>query len=94
MPEVAVQQFAQKVGERLDYTVRWKNVIGQGETISSFSFTLPSGLLLDAQDSTGTDTVAWIRGGNPGTYARCLAQITTSGGRTFRQYFEVRIVEG
>lgn len=93
MPEV-VQQFVHRPGERLDYTLRWKNVIAQGETITAFSFVLPAGLLLDAQDSTGTDTVAWIKGGNPGQTARCMASITTSAGRVFRQYFDLRIVEG
>lgn len=68
--------------ERLDYTVSWSDYLAVGETISSSSWTVPSGIT-QYQSATNTNTTAtiWLSGGTHGEEYLVTNQITTSAGR-------------
>lgn len=73
--------------EVLDYSIRWSKLLSSGETISTATWTVPSGLtnVSSVIDSTHKDTTIWLSGGTSGQYYSISCQITTSASRTFER---------
>ena len=55
------------------------------DVISSSSWALTNGLVLDSNTKTGTTTTAWISGGRAYTYAEATNRIITTAGRTYNK---------
>lgn len=77
----------------LDYKFDWKaltngsgasNWLASGETISSRTVTVDSGLTKDSDSLTDTNTsvTVWLSGGTPGKKYKVACRIVTSAGRT------------
>lgn len=80
----------------LDYKFDWKaftngsstdpedDWLESGETISSHSVTVASGITLDSSSLANSNTVvvAWLSGGTAGTAYEVTCRITTNQGRT------------
>ena len=65
----------------LDYVFdaeTWLN----GDTISSASVTVPTGLTLDSESNTTLTVTAWLSGGTKGERYKVVCQVVTAGGRT------------
>lgn len=77
----------------LDYTWDWSQYLQEGETISSSSIIVPSGLTLSSSSSTTTKAVAWLAGGTLNEVYKVVNRITTSLGRTDDRMIKVRIQE-
>jgi hypothetical protein len=68
--------------ERLDYTEDWDDeYLAVGETISSVTYTVPSGITNYSTSNTTTTTTIWLSGGTHGQEYLVSTRITTSAGR-------------
>ena len=65
----------------LDYNVDWNTWLQAGETISSSSVTVPSGITKNSDNNALGIQTAWMTGGTRGTRYALVFHITTSAGR-------------
>lgn len=77
--------------EKLDYTIDWTNPL-DGATISSSSFTVPSGLTKESESSSSSTTTVKLSGGALDEEYDVKNTIDTSGGLTQVRF--LRIVVG
>lgn len=76
----------------LDYTIDWgTNWLADGETISSSSWTVQSGLTEDSDSNTTTTATVWLSGGTAGSVYTVTNQITTSAGRTAERTLLIKV---
>lgn len=64
----------------LDYEIDWSAWLGT-DTISSSTWTVPSGLTEDSSTNTTTTATIWLSGGTAGTRYEVTNHIVTAGGR-------------
>jgi hypothetical protein len=74
------------------YAVEWDTVV-PGVTISSFDFTVPTGLTKLAQSQSGTDTLVKIAGGTAGETYRVLCKGVTGDGETIHLILELYVTD-
>lgn len=74
-------QFTKAVGAKLDYGFDWSDWLQDGETISTSTWTVPSGLteVSDSNDATGTKV--WISGGTDREIYTITNKIVTTDNR-------------
>lgn len=77
----------------LDYSVDWSDWLATGETISTSSFTVATGVTKDSETNDTTSATVWLSGGTDGTRYTITNQITTSDSRTDDRSFTVVVVE-
>lgn len=77
----------------LDYSFDWTPWLAAGETITSKTVTVPTGLTLDASNEAAGVVTAWISGGTAGTAYRVECLIVTSEGRTDERSITIRAQE-
>jgi len=65
----------------LDYGVDWSSWLTDSETISSSSWTVPSGITEDSNTSSDTKATIWLSGGTDGESYKLINHIITSAGR-------------
>lgn len=78
--------------ELLDYALEWSNVLEDGETISTSTWTVPTGLTDSAASISGTQTRIWFSSGTAGVTYAVTNKITTSEGRTYERVARLPIV--
>lgn len=78
--------------EILDYVIDWTDRLAQ-DTISTSTWTVPSGLTESSSSSTTTTTTVWLSGGTTGTTYDVLNRITTAAGRTMDQTVRIKIAD-
>lgn len=66
----------------LDYGFDWSSWLASGETISTSTWTVDSGITKDSDTSTTTTTTAWLSGGTAGVSYLAVNRVVTSHGRT------------
>ncbi len=88
----------------LDYAFDWKPLtnghpgaksdwLQEGETITAYSVTVPTGLTKGAVTQSGGKVRYWLSGGTAGTYYTVTCSITTSGGRTDNRTMVIYVTE-
>lgn len=86
------RQFTKDPQEVLDYTVDWgANILATGETISTSTWTVPSGITKDSDSKTSTTAVIWLSGGTADTDYDLTNKIVTSGSRTFERTITIGV---
>lgn len=99
MPDTS---FTKDPAAVLDYCFDWKaetngtgesDWLASGETISSHSVTVESGLTKDSDAATDTNTsvTVWLSGGTDGDDYTVTCQITTSAGRTDERSVTIKV---
>lgn len=78
--------------EVLDYQIDWSARLGS-DTISTSTWTVPSGITQTTSSSTSTTTTIWLSGGTTGTKYTLTNEITTTGGRTMDESVRIRLVD-
>lgn len=68
--------------ELLDYEVNWAARLGT-DTISSVTWTVPSGIVKESEAASGAVVAIWLSGGTDGQTYNIGCRVVTSGGRTF-----------
>jgi hypothetical protein len=62
------------------YGVDWEGFLDTGDTISSVSWTVPSGITKDSESNTNTVASLVLSGGTAGVDYEIVCQITTANG--------------
>lgn len=66
----------------LDYLWDWSAWLQVGESISSHTIVVPSGITKESSTNDSTTVTAWISGGTTGVAYDVTCRITTSSNRT------------
>lgn len=74
--------FNKDPDEVLDYGFDWSNWLEDNDTISSSSWTVPSGITKNSSSNTITTTNVFLSGGTAGKAYDITNRIVTAGGRT------------
>lgn len=87
--------FIKDPDAELDYARDWSAWLADGETISSSTWTIPTGLLpgTGGQITEPTKATVWIKGGTVGQEYAVANRITTSAGRVDERTFVIRITQ-
>jgi len=65
----------------LDYAVDWSDWLASGETISTSTWAVPSGVTKDSDSSTTTKATIWLSGGTAGEDYDLVNHVITSSSR-------------
>lgn len=84
-------EYTKDPGATLDYKVDWTDWLGDSETISSATVTVPAGITLDTQTNTTTAQTAWLSGGTAGVSYDVVYQVTTNQSRTDQRTIRVNV---
>jgi hypothetical protein len=87
-----MEQFLKDADEVLDYQVDWSNWLAAGETITTSTWVVPSGLTAGTDSHSTTTATQWISGGTVGTKYVVANTIMTSAGRTGERRFQLALV--
>ena len=77
----AIAVFYKDPDAVLDYTIDWETWL-DSDTISTSTWTVPSGITKASDTNTTTTTTIWLSGGTAGTSYDLLNRVVTAGGRT------------
>ena len=75
------QSFIKDPNAVLDYTVDWEEWLDT-DTISTSTWSVPSGITQDSESESTTTTTIWLSGGTDGFVYACKNTIVTTNGRT------------
>jgi hypothetical protein len=78
--------------EVLDYELDWSARLGT-DTISSSTWTVPTGITKNSDSHTTTTTTVWLQGGTVAASYTFNNRIITAGGRTMDQSVKLKIKE-
>lgn len=73
-----------------DYGVNWAELLGT-DTISTSTWTVPTGITKDSQSNTTTTTTIWLSGGTAAETYSFDNLITTAGGRTYDRTIKLKM---
>jgi len=79
---MALANFEKDPSAVLDFTLDWSSWLASGETISTSTWTVPTGLTKDSSSNTATATTVWLSGGTAGQFYPYVNRIVTSQART------------
>ena len=77
----AIAVFYKDPDAVLDYTIDWETWL-DSDTISTSTWTVPSGITKNTDTNTTTTTTIWLSGGTAGISYDLLDRIVTAAGRT------------
>lgn len=80
--------------EVLDYGVNWADPSSDalaGDTISTSSWIVPSGIVKDSDGHTPTTTTIWLSGGTVGETYEFVNRVVTAGARTMDQTVKLKL---
>jgi len=66
----------------LDYLWDWTSWLQTGETITTSTFIVPTGITKNSDTNTATTCTIWLSGGTIGATYKITNRIVTSAGRT------------
>jgi len=66
----------------LDFFVNWEDWLAAGETISTSTWTVSTGISKGSTSATSTVATVWLSGGTAGVTYTATNRIVTSAGRT------------
>lgn len=75
-----------------DYTIDWTDDLATGETISTSSWAVGTGLTETDEDLATPNATVWVSGGTAGTEYLAVNTITTSGGRTLERTIVIPVI--
>jgi hypothetical protein len=86
--------YTKDPGATKDYSFDWSDWLQTGETISTSSWSVTSGITQVSESETTTTTTIWLSGGAAGQRYLCTNTITSSGGRTEKKSIVIDIEGG
>jgi len=84
-------KFTKDPSAELDYAIDWEDWLEGTDTIASAIWTVPTGLVLEAQTETDTVSAIWLSGGVLGLKYNVACLMTTTDGRIDERTFTIRI---
>ena len=83
--------FVKDPGEVKDYAIDWTAHLADGETITTSTWVVATGLTKDSDSATTTVATIWLSGGSEGTEYRVTNHVVTDQGREFERSFTVNV---
>jgi hypothetical protein len=77
----------------LDYEFDWSAWLDVGETITTSTVSVPTGIVLDSHSELGGVVIAWLSGGTAGVLYRVVSHVVTSSGRQDDRTIRVSVQE-
>jgi len=77
----------------LDYGFDWSDWLADGETISTSTWTVETGITKDSDSKSDTATIIWLSGGTVETTYMITNKIITSASRTDERSFQILMVQ-
>jgi hypothetical protein len=78
--------------EVVDYDIDWSDqMTADSDTISTSTWTVPTGITKDSSSNTTTRTKVWLSGGTTGETYTLLNRVVTAGGRTLDQSVKLKM---
>lgn len=74
----------------LDYAFDWTDWLDDGETISNYTVTAPTGLTKDSDSRDGPVVTVWLSGGTAGVSYTVTNHVVTSEGREDDRSFTLK----
>ena len=87
------QQFTKDPDAVLDFVFDWSSWLATGETISSRTVTVETGITKVSDTSASGKVTAWLSGGTAGTTYDVACKIVTSASRTDERTMLIRVIE-
>lgn len=78
---MSIKTWTKKATEVKDYTIDLTDELGT-DTISTVTWTVPTGITKDSQSETTKRATIWLSSGTAGTDYTLTATVVTAGGRT------------
>jgi len=85
--------FTKDPQDVLDYVLDWSDWLDTSETISTSTWTVPSGITKDSDSKSSSETVIWLSGGTVYENYRLVNHIVTSLNREKDQTIIIYIVD-
>lgn len=84
--------YEKRAAEVKDYQIDWTkkllvNGVDAGDTVSTSSWVVESGITKDSDTKTTKTTTVWLSGGTAGTDYTLTNRVVTAQGRTYEQSF-------
>lgn len=78
-----MSRYSKDPDGKLDYAIDWSAWLVDGDTISSASWTVPTGIIqaTPAPSVTAGKATIWLSGGTAGTSYPVTCRVTTAAGR-------------
>ena len=76
----------------LDYGFDWSDWLADGETISTVTITVASGLTKDSDSESDGIVTIWLSGGTAGSTYTVACKIVTSAGRTDERSMTIMVI--
>lgn len=90
---MSVQTYLKDPDAVLDFGFKWSDWLATGETISTSTWTVETGITEDSTAKTDVKTSIWLSGGTAGTTYEVTNKIVTSQSRTDERTLSIRVVE-
>lgn len=88
-----MDSYVKDPGDNLDYKKDWATWLPTGDTISTSTWTVPTGLTGSSESSTTTTATIKLAGGTAGKRYIVTNQIVTAQGRTKQHSFAIYVEE-
>ena len=85
------QLFVKDPDAVLDYAFDWSDWLATGETISSHTITVTSGITKDSDSESSGVVTVWLSGGTAGEDYDVACKIVTSASRTDERTMTIRV---
>jgi hypothetical protein len=86
-----MREFLKDPNAILDYKFDWVSWLAAGETISTSTMTVQTGITKDSESNTTTTATVWLSGGTEGNRYTVTNRITTNQGRTDDRTILIRV---
>lgn len=77
----------------LDYVFDFSPWLPSGDTISTATWTVPSGITKLSESNTTTTATVWLSGGTARTIYRIVCRFTTANGRTDERSIDINVTD-
>ena len=84
------QVFIKDPDAVLDYTIDWSSWLASGETISSHTITVETGIAKDSDSESDGAVTIWLSGGTAGERYDIACKIVTNAARTDERTIIIR----
>ena len=75
----------------LDFAFDWSSWLATGETISSRTITVPTGITKDSDSEASGVVTVWLSGGTANTWYDVACKIVTSASRTDERTMRIQV---
>ena len=88
-----IPEFKKDPSAVLDYTIDWTAWLKSGDTISTSTWAVPSGITKNSEANTTTASTVWLSAGTAGTIHRVICTIVTADGRTDQRSLDIHVTD-